>query len=137
MRGVDMQIAIWIVIGLLVITKFMDAYTTMRRIQGISHETNPVARKLMGRLGVKPAIWAIFGLAVVIIGLAGWLVLNLGVFFQVVFIVVGLLVVVVQAAAAQANWTGRQNAVTLWLLGMAGRVQVWLWNLKDKRWRDE
>jgi len=137
MPGEDMQIAIWIVIGLLVITKFMDTYTTMRRIQGISHETNPVARKLMGRLGVKPAIWAIFGLAVVIIGLAGWLVLNLGVFFQVVFIVVGLLVVVVQAAAAQANWTGRQNAVTLWLLGMAGRVQVWLWNLKDKRWRDE
>ena len=137
MPGEDMQIAIWIVIGLLVITKFMDAYTTMHRIQGISHETNPVARKLMGRLGVKPAIWAIFGLAVVIIGLAGWLVLNLGVFFQAVFIIVGLFVVVVQASAAQANWTGRQNAVTLWLLGMAGRVQVWLWSLKDERWRNE
>ena len=137
MPGEDMHIAIWIVIGLLVITKFMDTYTTMRRIQGISHETNPVARKLMGRLGVKPAIWAIFGLAMVIISLAGWLALNLGAIFQVVFIVVGLFVVVVQAAAAQANWTGRQNAVTLWLLGMAGRVQVWLWSLKDERWRNE
>jgi|GEM_PF-733738 len=137
MPGEDMQIAIWIVIGLLVITKFMDTYTTMRRIQGISHETNPVARKLMGRLGVKPAIWAIFGLALVIIGLAGWLALHLGAIFQAVFIIVGLFVVVVQASAAQANWTGRQNAVTLWLLGMAGRVQVWLWSLKDERWRNE
>lgn len=106
------KLLVYVVIALLVLTKLADVISTLKHIRQAGHESNPLARKMMLRLGTRQAIWLIFLVALVIIAIAGIAALSFGVVFQVAFILLGLFVAVVQFAVAAANWTGRDNPVT-------------------------
>jgi hypothetical protein len=90
----------------------MDVISTLKRITPTNPELNPLARWLMSKVGVRPAIWLVFALVVIIIGVATWIAFDVDGLFQIVFIVGGTVVSIVQAAVAYANWTQRPNFIT-------------------------
>jgi hypothetical protein len=103
---------VYLVIALLVLTKLCDVTSTLQRLQNPHGETNPIVQQTMLRVGTTKAVWVVFVLALVIIGLAGWAAINGGSVIQAIFIVVGVMISIVQGAVAHCNWTGRDNAIT-------------------------
>ena len=107
-----LELLVYIVIGLLVATKLLDALSTLARIRHVDAETNSFARGLMQRLGTRRTVWLVAILAAAIISVAGFAALRGGPLMQVVFIIAGIAIAVVQAAVAHANWTGADNRIT-------------------------
>lgn len=102
-----------LVIVLLVVTKFFDAYSTLKRINTYRSEINPLARRMMARTGTRQAVWFIFIFSIMIIGLAGSTALSGNLTLQWFFIVLGILLSIIQAAVAQSNWMGKDNIITV------------------------
>ena len=97
----------------LIVTKALDGLSTLRAVHDPDAETNPLARPLMRRCGVRATAALVFGLAVLIVAAALGLVwLSGSRLFAWVFVVVGLGVALVQLAVAHTNWTGRWNPIT-------------------------
>jgi len=101
----------------LLATKSFDVHSTLKNIQSVEHESNPLASALMDRFGIRRTIWGIFVFFIVIALSAVWVAMNLGVWFKILFIGYGLFLSVVQAAVARANYTGEQNWITLLVMG--------------------
>jgi 4-hydroxybenzoate polyprenyltransferase len=113
-----MDLLVYITAAMLIITKFFDALTTHRRIRHTADEQNPLARRLMLRIGKGNAIWLIFFIAVVIVVLSLWLLYEKhhSFIWRSAYVLVGILISVVQASVAWANHVGKQNLITRWLL---------------------
>lgn len=107
-----MTLCIYIVIALLVVTKLCDAVSTSQRIRHPHRETNPIARHMMIRVGTTKAVWVVFVLALIIIGLAGGAAISGGSSMQALFILAGVAISIVQGSVAYGNWTGRDNVIT-------------------------
>ena len=107
-----MIVCVYLVIALLVLTKLCDAVFTLQRLGNPHEETNPIARQTMLRVGTTKAVWIVFVLALVIIGLAGWAAINGGKIIQALFIVAGVAITIVQGAVAHSNWKERDNFIT-------------------------
>ena len=107
-----MNAGVYAVGALLVATKLCDVASTLRRLEDAQSETNPIARPMMLRLGTTKAVWLVFLLALVIIAIASAAALQGGPVMQVLFIVVGTAIAIVQGAVALCNWTGRDNFIT-------------------------
>ena len=43
-----------------ILTKWFDCTSTLKKIQGIQMESNPIARALMYRLGIRGTVWFAF-----------------------------------------------------------------------------
>ena len=111
------------VIFLLILTKLLDVLSTLRRIRFASNETNPFARKLMYQWGPQTTVWIVFGIALVIIGVAGFLAYLMGPVFQIAFIVLGFFISVVQFAVAAANRSDKDNLITRQVRKFYGIIQ--------------
>jgi hypothetical protein len=109
---------IWIISGLLVISKFLDCYTTSRRIKGVNHEQNLLVRKMMKCIGIQTTIWSIFVLSVSIVAISIWLLGYHGnsTFYNLSFIVLGSFIATIQFAVALSNHTGRMSIITRFLM---------------------
>jgi uncharacterized RDD family membrane protein YckC len=120
-----MDAMVFIVAFLLILTKAMDALSTARRIRYIGQEANPLARRLMRRIGVGPAIGLVFLLACGIVSLSVFLLYKSfdRTWYKLLFILAGGLIAFVQAAVAESNHRGRTNAVSRWLLKVMGKWQ--------------
>ena len=98
---------------LVIITKFFDCHSTVRRIRYPGAERNRWARPLMLRFGIKKVVWVTFGLTILIVGCTAyftWETNNL--WYQIAFILTSLVVSVVHATVAHTNYSGRFNFVT-------------------------
>jgi len=115
---------VFMVAALLILTKFLDVWSTIRRIQHAEQETHPFASRWMGKYGVKRVSWAVFSLVIGIVILATLLVwINpFPVLTKGAFILLGLFVSLVQAAVAHTNYTGQYNFVTRWV----GKMHGWM-----------
>jgi hypothetical protein len=51
---------------MVIITKWFDCTTTLKHIHGIAMETNPIARALMYRFGIKGTVWFAFVVSIVV-----------------------------------------------------------------------
>jgi len=113
-----MDILVFITAALLIITKFLDALTTHRRIRHVTDEQNLLARQLMVRIGKGNAIWLIFFIAVAIVASSLWLLYDShpSWLWKSAFVLVGVHISIVQAAVAWANHTRQQNLITRWVL---------------------
>ena len=80
----------------LILSKFLDCWSTQKHIKFIAMEANPIASKLMQWLGVKTAIWMIFLFAVGISTFSYYVVLIEGTKSQYLFICIGLIISVIQ-----------------------------------------
>ena len=49
-----------------ILTKWFDCTSTLKKIQGIQMESNPIARALMYRLGIRGTVWFAFAVAVLV-----------------------------------------------------------------------
>jgi hypothetical protein len=110
-----MNAIVIIVAGLILASKVLDCWSTWIRIKGIENEQNPIARGVMSVIGIGPAILIILLIEIVLVLFAAWILFEY--FDQLVskllFVVVGLLVTVMQVAAAHANYLGRPNQLTM------------------------
>jgi len=107
-----MTVCVYLVIALLVATKLCDVASTAQRIGHSSAETNPIARRMMMRVGTIRAIWIVFVLALIIVGVAGAAAVAGGNVMKSLFIVVGVSISIIQGAVAHCNWSGHDNAIT-------------------------
>lgn len=103
---------VYLVGALLVVTKLCDVASTLRRIRDAHSETHPITRPMMLRLGATRAVWIVFLLALILIAMASAAALRGGPIMQVLFIVVGTAIAILQGAVALCNWTGRDNFIT-------------------------
>ncbi len=104
--------AVYLVTVLLIASKLCDVLSTRKNIRIHADETNSFVRRIMARYGTDKAVWLVFSIAVVIIGLACYQASRGGIVFQVLFIVVGTAISVVQGAVAHDNWTGQGNGIS-------------------------
>lgn len=107
-----MTVCVYLVIALLVVTKLCDVASTAQKIGHSSAETNPIARRMMMRVGTTRAIWIVFVLALIIIGIAGAAAVAGGNLMKSLFVVVGVSISIIQGAVAHCNWSGHDNAIT-------------------------
>jgi hypothetical protein len=116
---------VYIVAAFLVASKLCDVVSTLQNIEHHTGETNPIARSLMAKLGTGNAVWVIFLLSLAIIGLSTFAAVTGGLLMQVLFILPGSLIAVIQASVAHCNWTGRDNLVTRGIRILHARF-IWL-----------
>jgi hypothetical protein len=107
-----MTTVVFFVIGFLIITKLLDVLSTLRLLRDPMMETNPIARRLMLRFGMKGTVWLIFIVAIILVATSGVIALYEGVVYQVAFILVGSFISVIQFAVAYTNWTGADTFIT-------------------------
>jgi hypothetical protein len=109
-----MDILIYLVVAALIISKFLDCYTTQLRITSINDETNPLGRWFMNKPGTVTGIWLIFLISVIIIGLSAFLLISLSNerYYQILFILIGTVISIIQFAVAHSNFTGTDNSIS-------------------------
>ena len=115
------DIFIFLVCLLILVSKYLDCLTTSSNITNLNQEKNPIARKIMYRLGIKNTIWGIFVLTVIIVILSVLLLFNYynTTFYKVAFVIIGLIVSIIQFAVAHTNKTYRLNFLTKYLIKFA------------------
>ena len=113
-----MKICIYIVSFLIILSKYLDCYTTSIQITSISQERNPLAKRVMKQFGVHTTIWGIFVLSIFIVSVTVWLLFTYyyTTIYKTLFIIIGLLVSIAQVAVAHTNKTKRLNIFTKFLL---------------------
>ena len=118
-----MTILVGITALAILLTKLMDCISTLRAVPHPDAEINPLARRVMRRIGVRATVAMAFALTVVIVAVAASLVLLCpGPIYAWLFVGGGLLVSVVQSAVAHTNWTGRWNVFTRLARRLAIRI---------------
>lgn len=113
-----MDLLIYLTAALLLVSKFLDCYTTRVRIGGnIDREENPLANRIMKSININETIWLFFLIAAIIICFSTWLLfqLNAGIFYKIAFILTGLFITVVQFAVAHSNYYKRRNIITRYI----------------------
>ena len=110
---------------MVIITKWFDCTTTLKHIHGIAMETNPIARALMYRFGIKGTVWFAFVVSIVVTLLSQLLcagvdpALSMG---CVYIVIMGLFTALIQGATALNNHQGRPNLVTQRLIKVISRI---------------
>jgi len=107
-----MNLLVYLAISLMIITKLMDVLSTIIRIKHPQIETNPLARKLMTKIGIKMTAWIVFSIVVIIVLIMGGIALTSEPSYQIFFLTFGLIVSIIQFAVALSNWTRRPNFIT-------------------------
>lgn len=107
-----LEIGLWISAILLLLTKGLDVASTWAAIRHAAQETNPFARSLMRKFGVRNGLWlaAFAAFAIIIAVLIA--IPSMPVEAKP-FAIIGMLVVSwIQGAVAMTNFTGVTNPVT-------------------------
>jgi len=98
-----------------ILTKWFDCTSTLKKIEGIQMESNPIARAFMYRLGIRGTVWFAFALAVLVTVLSQ-LYIHLWTVHPAwdwAYVFTGLFTAVIQGATALNNYHGRPNLITL------------------------
>ncbi|MFC2064174.1 hypothetical protein ACFLXB_03650 [Chloroflexota bacterium] len=111
-----MTLPVIITISFLVISKLMDVLSTLGRIRSVNAESNPIARGLMQKIGIRKTIWLIFIISLTIIMVTGYMALSSGLLLQVLFVFLGIIISAVQFSVAHSNWSGKGNLITSYFL---------------------
>lgn len=94
-------------------TKALDCLTTLRAVLVPEAESNPIARSMMNRLGVRRTTALVFVIATIwTCALTAVALATESVLVGAVFVAAGLFVALVQGAVAHSNWSGRRNGIT-------------------------
>lgn len=98
-----------------ILTKWFDCTSTLKKIQGIQMESNPIARALMYRLGIRGTVWFAFAVAVLVTVLSQLYVQLWTVHpaWDWAYVFTGLFTTVIQGATALNNYQGKPNFISL------------------------
>ncbi len=113
-----MNIIVWIVSGLIILSKFLDCWTTSTQITNPNQERNPFARYLFRRFGSQKVIWFTFIVSILLVGFSLWLLFHYynSLFYKVFYVFIGLVISITQFAVAHTNKTQELNFITRKLL---------------------
>lgn len=97
----------------MILSKFLDCYSTQLRLKHIGDEKNPLGRSFMKINGPTTGIWLVFLISLAIIGLSTYLLLRYynNWYYKVIFILVGVFITLIQLLVAHHNITGKNNIV--------------------------
>jgi uncharacterized membrane-anchored protein YitT (DUF2179 family) len=114
---------IWLTSITMLMGKALDFHSTVSRIQVTAQERNKLARWLMRRTGMKTGLFLMFLIACGLIAFAHFYVLYYCeyAFEKWVFIIAGLVVNIVTGGVVHHNYTGKNNAITRYMLRHSGR----------------
>ena len=103
---------------MVILTKWFDCTTTLKHINGVAMESNPIARALMYRFGIKGTVWFAFIVSIVATVLSQFYVQvwTQHYLWDVSYIVIGLFTALIQGATALNNHRGKPNIITLLIL---------------------
>ena len=109
-----MNIIIYLIGLLILVSKFFDCRTTSRQITSVSQEKNPIARKIMAKIGTHTTIWAIFVISILVVISSIWILFNFydNLFYKLTFVILGLIITITQFAVSHTNHTKRLNYFT-------------------------
>lgn len=109
-----MDILVYFVAFLIVITKYYDCKSTVDGIVSPLQEHNPLARKFMLRYGIKPVVWTTFGFAITFVLSSLYIVYGIydSVTYKLVFIILGGFIAIIQFAVVHSNLTSKVNPIT-------------------------
>ena len=102
----------------IIISKFLDCWTTSFQITNINHEQNPLARKLMRRFGIQRTIWTTFVFTVILVILINLAIFCLHIYntlYFILYITIGAILSITQFAVVYTNITHRKNLFTRFL----------------------
>jgi hypothetical protein len=109
---------------MVILTKWFDCTTTLKHIHGVAMESNPIARALMYRFGIKGTVRFAFIVSIVVTVLSQLYVQvrTQHYLWDVSYIVMGLFTALVQGATALNNHQGKPNLVTQRLIKVISRI---------------
>ena len=120
-----MTYAIWTGALLLAVTKLLDCLTTYRHVGCAAHETNPIGRRLMERLGFGRAIVAVYAISALEVALfAGLALATSWTWLGVLFLAYAGVAATLKVAVAHTNRTGYFNALTRLVLAFLRRMEA-------------
>lgn len=113
-----MEIIIYTAAFLLVLSKFLDCWTTSVRITHLEQEKNPLARLLMRKIGIQTAIWLVFVFTTLIVLFTVFAAMDPGSghAVQIAFVLLAAFISVVQFAVAHTNYYSKLNPITRFML---------------------
>ena len=121
--------------ALILATKALDCLTTLAAVPTAAAETNPLARGIMHRLGIRRTTALVFAMAAALTCTVAAVVLMMdSTLYAALFIVAGLFVATVQAAVAHTNWTGGWNAITSRVLRAHQSIAKLAKQLRQSTW---
>jgi hypothetical protein len=103
---------------MVILTKWFDCTTTLKHIHGVAMESNPIARALMYRFGIKGTVWFAFVVSIIVTLLSQLYVQvwSQHYLWDLAYVIMGLFTALIQGATALNNHQGRQNIITLLIL---------------------
>jgi len=109
---------------MVILTKWFDCTTTLKHINGVAMESNPIARALMYRFGIKGTVRFAFIVSIVVTVLSQFYVQvwTQHYLWDVSYIVMGLFTALIQGATALNNHQGKPNLVTQRLIKVISRI---------------
>lgn len=109
-----MDVLIYTTAFAMILSKFLDCWTTQLKIKSPGNEKNILARGLMENYSTKKVIWGTFLLAGFIVALSTWMLLTYypHPVYKILFICIGSFITIVQLAVAHHNFTGKPNPIT-------------------------
>ena len=112
-KTVKLEALVYITAGFMILSKFLDCYSTQLRIKNLHDETNLIGRSFM-KLGIKKGIWLVFLISLLIILGSTFLVFEYysTLLYQWLFVITGIFTSIVQFAVAHNNYYGRDNKIT-------------------------
>jgi len=120
---------ITLLVGLaVVVTKWFDCTTTLKKIKGIQMESNPIARFLMHKFGIWATVWFAFVVSILVTAFNLSLVhlWTTHILWDITYIVYGGVVATIQGATALNNHQGRPNAVIRVFVVVVNRISATL-----------
>lgn len=113
-----MTTIVYIISAFIITSKFLDCYTTSSQIAAITQEKNPIASKIMERIGIQTTIWGFFGLSALIVSISVWSIFRFydTLLYKSLYVILGLFISLIQFAVAHTNQTKRLNIITRFLL---------------------
>lgn len=116
--NVTVHVLIWLSALAVVISKYLDVWSTLQKLESPRDEKNPLAAYLMKRWGIKWTVWSVFVFTLIIVAYALLYTLVIEDTPQVkwTFVVIATLISIVQTGVVASNLSGRLNPVTQWLM---------------------
>ncbi len=96
----------------LIISKFFDVVSTIKRVRHYSGETNPIASRMMKKFGVQVSAWIIFVIVLLIVIYTVLVAFDTPTGFQIIYVALCIFITIVQSAVAYSNWKGEPNRIT-------------------------
>ncbi len=112
-----MLLLTYITSALIILTKLLDAWTTVRGIRYPEQERNQLVSRWMKKYGINTTIFIVMLVVILIVSISQYRIVCCmhTIWVMVSYIIIGLFLSYANLAVAHSNYFQRHNAFTRWL----------------------